>query len=136
MAFTIVFEGDLRKFEGNPLKTETPFGVPMTVAVGDVFEERDALETERDELKHDIERHLQIISETLAERDGLVKALDALLFRYVQLVECGDCGFWDQEKEPEVINARAALSALNTSGADQPGTAAIVPNQQDDGSKG
>jgi hypothetical protein len=32
--------------------------------------------------------------------------------------------------------ARAALSALNTSGEPQQGTAAIVPNQQDDGSKG
>lgn len=34
------------------------------------------------------------------------------------------------------VSNRPALNALNTSGADQPGTAAIVPNQQDDGSKG
>lgn len=26
--FTLVFKGNLRKFAGNPLKTDTPFGVP------------------------------------------------------------------------------------------------------------
>lgn len=32
--FALVFEGDLRKFEGNPLKTVTPFGVPIACGLG------------------------------------------------------------------------------------------------------
>jgi hypothetical protein len=35
--------------------------------------------------------------------------LAAMVKRYVGLVECGDCGNWDAEAEPEVIAARAAL---------------------------
>ena len=38
-------------------------------------------------------------------------ALDALLQRYVALVNSGDAGNWDCEAEPVVIAARAALSA-------------------------
>lgn len=40
----------------------------------------------------------------------LREALQALLSRYVGLVESGDAGNWDAEQEAEVINARAALS--------------------------
>jgi hypothetical protein len=42
----------------------------------------------------------------------LVKALQGLLDRYTGLVNCGDCGFWDPEKEGEVIAARSALANL------------------------
>lgn len=51
--FTILFVGDIGKFSSNPLQVETPFGLPEIVARGDVFEERDRLELERDELKAD-----------------------------------------------------------------------------------
>lgn len=37
------------------------------------------------------------------------KALQELLARYVGLVNCGDCGFWDPETEKEVKAARRAL---------------------------
>lgn len=40
----------------------------------------------------------------------LCKALDGLLERYVELINSGDAGFWDPEKEKEVIAARAALA--------------------------
>lgn len=43
---------------------------------------------------------------------GVREALEDLLNLYVELVNCGDCGFWDPEKVTEVIAARAALSAL------------------------
>jgi len=46
-----------------------------------------------------------------AQRDALVQALTQLLERYTQLVNCGDCGFWDPETEPDVIAARAALQS-------------------------
>jgi hypothetical protein len=37
------------------------------------------------------------------------EALEALLKRYVQLVDSGDAGFWNPEEEDVVINARQAL---------------------------
>ena len=45
----------------------------------------------------------------LAASTDLYEALTALLDRYVGLVNCGDCGSWDAEQEPEVIAAHAAL---------------------------
>jgi hypothetical protein len=37
--FTLVFEGDIRRFDMNPLATETPWGVPCSVSVGDAIDE-------------------------------------------------------------------------------------------------
>lgn len=42
-AFTLVFEGDIRKFKMNPLTTETPWGTPYAVSLGDALEELDQL---------------------------------------------------------------------------------------------
>lgn len=42
--FTAVFDRDIRAFDGNPLRTETPFGMPESVAVGDICERMDRLE--------------------------------------------------------------------------------------------
>ena len=39
------------------------------------------------------------------------EALVALVQEYAGLVESGDAGFWDQEKEQVVIDARAAIAA-------------------------
>ena len=41
--FTLVFKGNLRNFQGNPLRTETPFGIPIVCGIGDAFEEADGL---------------------------------------------------------------------------------------------
>jgi hypothetical protein len=49
---------------------------------------------------------LAALSRRVAQLEG---ALAAMVKRYVGLVECGDCGNWDAEAEPEVIAARAAL---------------------------
>lgn len=46
----------------------------------------------------------------IAAGPDLLAALTALLDRYTELVNCGDCGNWDPEKEVDVIAARAALS--------------------------
>jgi hypothetical protein len=40
----------------------------------------------------------------------LLAALEGLLTHYVTLVESGDAGSWDAEKEPQVIAARAAIA--------------------------
>lgn len=42
--FTLVFEGDITKFKGNPLKTETPFGVPHAAGLGDAFAQLDKID--------------------------------------------------------------------------------------------
>lgn len=43
--------------------------------------------------------------------EPLVEALRRMVGRYVELVASGDAGFWDAEKEGEVITSRAALSS-------------------------
>lgn len=52
-SFTLVFEGDIRKFKGNPLKTETPFGVPFVASMGNALEENDELRDLLDRRKPD-----------------------------------------------------------------------------------
>ena len=44
--------------------------------------------------------------------DELVKVLEAMLKRYVGMVESGDCGFWNAEEEPVVVAARAVLAKV------------------------
>lgn len=43
--------------------------------------------------------------------EALVKALETFVEEYTDLVNSGDAGFWDPEKEPKVIAARAALTS-------------------------
>lgn len=55
-------------------------------------------------------------SETLANltlcaaAPDMFEALSKMLEHYVSLVNCGDCGNWNPEEEPEVIAARSALA--------------------------
>lgn len=44
-AFTLVFQGDLSKFDMNPLTTETPWGIPYAASLGDALEEVDELQS-------------------------------------------------------------------------------------------
>ncbi len=53
MAFTLVFDGDLKNFEGNPFQTDTPFGRPYAIAIGDALEEKDKLEQRIKEIDPD-----------------------------------------------------------------------------------
>jgi hypothetical protein len=39
--FTLVFEGDLSAFKGNPFHVETPFGKPHACGLGNAFERED-----------------------------------------------------------------------------------------------
>jgi len=50
------------------------------------------------------------VRKLIARAEKAENALDGLLERYVGLVNCGDCGFWDPEKEPCVIAAREVLA--------------------------
>jgi hypothetical protein len=42
-AFTMVFEGDIRKFKDNPFRTDTPWGRPIGVSMGDMMSENEKL---------------------------------------------------------------------------------------------
>jgi len=44
---------------------------------------------------------------TIAE---LVEALSGVVDRYTALVNCGDCGNWDPEREDVIVHARAAIA--------------------------
>lgn len=46
----------------------------------------------------------------IAAAPELYEALALFVAEYVELVESGDAGFWDAEKESKVIIARAALA--------------------------
>ena len=56
------------------------------------------------------EAEFQANAHLIAAAPDLKTALADLLNHYVRLVECGDCGNWDAETEPEVIAARAAIA--------------------------
>lgn len=59
--------------------------------------------------------HMQEASAAIAtDNVRLRKALSTFLTEYVALVESGDAGFWDVEKEPKVIAARALLNKETT----------------------
>lgn len=45
----------------------------------------------------------------IAAAPELYEALAKLLDHYTRLVNCGDCGSWNPEVEPEILAARAAL---------------------------
>lgn len=51
--FTLVFKGNLKEFKGNPLRTETPFGIPFVCAIGDLSEQVDILEEKLEGLTRD-----------------------------------------------------------------------------------
>lgn len=53
----------------------------------------------------------------IAAAPDLLEALSTFLIEYVRLVESGDAGFWDAEKEPKVIAARAAIARATGAGA-------------------
>lgn len=48
--FTLVFKGDIRTFEKNPLRTETPFGTPIIAGIGNAWDEVDQLQAKLDNL--------------------------------------------------------------------------------------
>jgi hypothetical protein len=48
---TAVFNINLRRFDGNPLHTKTPFGKPQQVGIGNEFERGDKLEKKLEEIE-------------------------------------------------------------------------------------
>jgi len=55
----------------------------------------------------------------IAAAPDMFEALAGLLEHYLSLVNSGDAGFWDPEKEAQVIAARAALAKASRSNPEQ-----------------
>lgn len=56
-----------------------------------------------------VDEEIEANIDLIAAAPDLYAALETFLSEYVALVESGDAGFWDGEKEPKVIAARSAL---------------------------
>lgn len=79
--FTLVFEGQIQRFEGNPLATETPFGTPYAIGYGDAFERERALETTTDALAAALTGMMRVFppsGRTREQMDAFVEAGKAL----------------------------------------------------------
>jgi hypothetical protein len=70
--FTLVFKGDIGKFEKNPMNTETPFGKPVAAGRGDAFEEHDRTERNRDMWQGQCERQAAQLTDMRAALQGMV----------------------------------------------------------------
>lgn len=64
---------------------------------------------------------IPVMREAASEIEQLRAALLGMVNMYVELVDSGDAGFWDAEKVPEVIAARAALPPVDRSDAKKTG---------------
>lgn len=105
--------------------TPTPWHTGSTINTELVMGFRDNVEVVISESDPEIDMPLDEASANAAfivkacnSHDALVKALNGMVEMYADMVNSGDCGFWDPEKVKEVIAARAALSL---SGADAGG---------------
>lgn len=56
-----------------------------------------------------VNSHASLVEEV----ERLREALETFVSEYVEMVNSGDCGFWDPEKEDKVIAARKALEKSN-----------------------
>jgi len=69
---------------------------------------------QRSRVVGNVRRDLLLRAVDLARLEAapVVDAARGLLARYVNLVECGDCGFWDPYEEADVIALVEALKNL------------------------
>ena len=74
---------------------------------------RDAVNGIGAAMRHNYRSH-QVLQEKLAavtqQHADLLAASAAMLNRYVDLINCGDCGHWNPETEKEVIAMRQVLA--------------------------
>lgn len=61
--------------------------------------------------KEERNKWMPICNKLQADNELLREALTEMVKGYCDLVDSGDAGFWDPEKDDEVIKSRAALAA-------------------------
>lgn len=92
---------------------EKEFDEKFTLAV--VYKKGDAKIIDFDYMAEELKAIKSFIIQHYVSKRELVvitEAFEKLLDTHVELVDGGDCGYWDANTETEVINARAALSTL------------------------
>ena len=60
--------------------------------------------------RQETERFMAYVQKMERSHADLLKALQGFLDMYVPMINSGDCGNWNPEKEPQVIAARAAIA--------------------------
>lgn len=93
--FTVVFEGNVRRFDGNPFHADTPFGRPRVIDADDVCAERDRLTLALERLHDAADAALRIIDERRERGD----------FDHWESFSMGDLG-------AAIHDARLALGAV------------------------
>ncbi len=86
--------------------------IPLTPGPWEVVDGDNIVSTGKDPLfiASTSDRQRMADATFIAASPDLLEALEGLLKRYTQLVNCGDCGNWDPEKEDDVIASRAAIA--------------------------
>ena len=55
MPFTVVFEGQISKLDGNPLKYETAFGKVIACGIGNAFDELEQMHSSAERLEESLD---------------------------------------------------------------------------------
>lgn len=110
--FTLVFKGDIGKFEKNPMNTETPFGKPKAAGRGDSFEEHDRMERNRDMWRGQCERQAAQLTEMRAALQAMVDVFKPFTSKPMG----GPNSDARLEQEAQISAYAYATSALSRSG--------------------
>ena len=79
--FTVIFDGDLTKFRGNPFHVDTPFGRPVAHGLGNIFEREDEAVEIMTALENALRRLMSVMppnGRTSEQMNAMVEAQRAL----------------------------------------------------------
>jgi hypothetical protein len=92
--FTLVFEGDITKIHGNPMKIKTPFGVAIASCSGNALEEldrlRDALDTiekTTDDLSAEHVAHNALVGNMSDTADDEINEAELIMSVFIEDIE-------------------------------------------------
>ena len=95
------------------LHTETNGGNSVRICQPDSSQERGCRPVAEAEIlgreRKEAEANATLIVRAVNNHAKLLEALEGMLKTHCELVNSGDCGFWEVEEEEEVIQAREAI---------------------------
>jgi hypothetical protein len=103
--FTLVFEGDLRKYPGNFFKVDTPFGKPLAAGLGNAFDEIERLH----------EAAFLPQSEVAESQAAMVNSIYEAITKDMHV---NDYGEWVLPKDKEIADIAETIAALIAKGSD------------------
>ena len=111
-AFTLVFDGDLREFDRNPMKVESPFGKCVAAHIGDALQKLD-----------DSESEISRLTAALAEAEGRAESALHYLAEWRQEANAATAALAEAEGRNDAIVNKYELicdawsNALNAANA-------------------